>query len=137
MQTAICPLFHSHKTLPPARSPRLDNTQHPVAASPFRPTDTAKKQAAFRSKPVNFSPIPPHFSHAEAHFVRPSRPFTHAHTRTSSLFDFAFTRQANSGQITGYQLIAGEVFTLFTFTPEHRQLTHNQRLAVKDGVKVN
>ena len=80
--------------------PGIDRTQHALAASPFRPTDTAKKQALFRSKLVNFSPNPPHFSHAEAHFVRPSRPFTHAHTRTPSLFDFAFTLQEKSIQNT-------------------------------------
>jgi hypothetical protein len=100
MQTAIRSLFHSHRTFPLARSPWLDSTQHALAASPFRPTDTAKKQALFRSKLVNFSPNPPHFSHAEAHFLRPSRPFTHAHTRTPSLFDFAFTLQEKSIQGT-------------------------------------
>ena len=100
MQTAIRSLFHSHRTFPLARSPWLDSTQHALAASPFRPTDTAKKQALFRSKLVNFSPNPPHFSHAEAHFVRPSRPFTHAHTRTPLLFVFAFTLQEKSIQST-------------------------------------
>jgi hypothetical protein len=66
----------------------------------FDPPTRQKKQALFRSKLVNFSPNPPHFSHAEAHFVRPSRPFTHAHTRTPSLFDFAFTLQEKSIQNT-------------------------------------
>ena len=60
------------------------------------------------------------FSHTEAHLVRPYRLFTHAHTRTPSLFDFTFTLQANCIQNTENKQVTSEAFTFFPFTPKRR-----------------
>ena len=120
MQTAIRPLFHSHRTFPLARLPNLRPNETLRRRLSSSAVDTVKKQALFRSKLVNFSPLPPHFSHAEAHFVHPCRPFTHAHTRTPSLFDFAFTLQANCLQNTDNKQVTSEAFTFFPFTPKRR-----------------
>ena len=86
MQTAIRSLFHSHRTFPLARSPWLDSTQHALAASPFRPTDTAKNKPCFGRNSSTSRPILPTF-----HTPKPTSfvPLAPSHTRIRALHRFS------------------------------------------------